>query len=377
MSEAHAKRGKRSFRKARPPAGARPGTLAIPAGSPPPRIHVYRYGPGSLHEHDVADVAELARYVEPQETAWIDVRGLGDEAMLRRIGEIFGLHPLALEDAVNVPGRAKAELYPDHQLVIARLPILGEGGAIDVPQIALFIGRRHLLSFQERSFGYFDPVRERLRAGTGPMRSAGPAYLAYALLDTAIDRYYPIVEALSHALEDLEEEAVGPAADLEVLEEIHEHRRRLVVLRRIGRPQREAIRDLAYVESPFVPPEVRTFLRDTCDHVSQVIELADSAHEMATGLTEIYLSNVGQRTNEIMKVLTLVGSVFIPLSFVAGVYGMNFDEIPGIHQPWGYPLTLAGMAGVAAAMLLYFRRRGWLGGALRARPRRRRRRRSA
>jgi len=352
---------KRSFRKVRPPEGARPGTLAIPAGSPPPRIHVYRYSREALHVHELRDVEELSRILEHPEPVWVDVRGLGDEAVLLRIGAIFRLHPLALADAVNVPQRAKSELYPDHHLVIARIPLLDGHGGIEVPQVAFFIGRGHLLSFQEHSFGFFDPVRQRLREGIGPMRSSGPDYLAYALLDTLIDRYYPIGEALAHELEDLEEDAIDASPGTDVLERIHHNRRRLVVLRRIGRPQREAVRELATLESPFVSADVRTYLRDTLDHISQVIELTDSSHEMSVGLMEIYLSNVGQRTNEIMKVLTLMASIFIPLTFIAGIYGMNFEHMPELHKRWGYPLALATMMGIAMAMLLYFRRRGWIG----------------
>ena len=204
-------------------------------------------------------------------------------------------------------------------------------------------------------------MRQRLREGLGPIRASGPDYLAYALLDALVDRYYPIVEALAHDLEDLEDDAIGTSPDPGVLERIHENRRRLVVLRRVARPQREAVRELASAESPFVSPEVRIFLRDTNDHISQVVELADSSHEMSVGLVEIYLSNVGQRTNEIMKVLTLMASIFIPLSFIAGVYGMNFDHMPELHGRFGYPIVLAIMSGVAAGLLLYFRRRGWIG----------------
>ena len=351
---------KRHFRKVRPPEGARPGTLAIPAGSPPPRIHVYRYSREALHEHEVRDVEELARILERPEPVWIDVRGLGDEAVLQRIGAIFRLHPLALADAVNVPQRAKSELYPDHHLVIARIPLLDGQGGIDVPQVAFFIGRGHLLSFQERSFGFFDPVRKRLREGLGAMRSSGADYLAYALLDTLIDRYYPIAESLAHELEDLEEEAVDVSTGPEVLERIHHNRRRLVVLRRIGRPQREAVRELATLESPFVTADVRTYLRDTLDHISQVIELTDSLHEMSVGLMEIYLSNVGQRTNEIMKVLTLMASIFIPVTFIAGVYGMNFENMPELHYEYGYFVVLGLMATVVVTLLLIFRRMRWI-----------------
>jgi magnesium transporter len=333
----------------------------VPAGSPPPRIHVIRYAPDGVREQDVEDVEALARFVDPPETAWIDVHGLGDERVLRRMGEIFGLHPLALEDVVNVPRRAKSEIYGDHQLVISRLPIFDGGGAIDAPQLALLIGRRHLLSFQERPFGCFDPVRQRLREGVGPIRSGGPAYLAYALIDTLVDHYYPVVESLTHELEDLEEDAIRAAPGTGVLQRIHRNRRRLVVLRRVGRPQREAVLELATTESPFVGPEVRTFLRDTHDHIAQVMELADSAHELSVALLELYRSSLGQRTNEIMKLLTMIGSIFIPLTFVAGIYGMNFDHMPELRRPWAYPAALAGMAAIAAGMVLYFRHRGWIG----------------
>jgi magnesium transporter len=348
------------FRKQHPPPGARPGTLAIPASSPPPTIHLYQYSRDELAERTLAAVEDLAGCLRPDRTTWIDVRGLGDEAVLRRIGAIFSLHPLALEDAVNVPQRAKSEPYAAHHLVIARMPVPQEGGGIDVPQVALFIGRDHLLTFQERSFGFFDPVRERLRAGTGPMRGAGPDYLAYALLDTLVDRHYPIVETLARELEDIEDEVIeDPAPD--TLARIHRNRRQLVVLRRVGRPQREAVRELLAQPSPFVGDEVRLYLRDTHDHIAQVMELVDSSHEMSVGLMEIYLSNVSHRTNEVMKVLTLMASVFIPLTFVAGIYGMNFEFMPELRSRWAYPLVLAVMLGLAAGMVAYFRHRGWIG----------------
>jgi len=355
------RRRSKLFRRARPPVGSRPGTLAAPPDSPPPQVRVLAYAPDGIEEHEIADVEELRRWVEPERTAWIDVRGLGDEAMLRRIGEIFALHPLALADAVNVPQRAKSEAFADHHLVIARMPILDGTGEIDIPQVALCIGRRHLLSFQERSFGFFDPVRVRLREGIGAIRSLGPDYLAYALLDTLVDRYYPIAEQLTHELEELEEEVVSASPGPDVLERIHCNRRRLVALRRVGRPQRDAVQELATEPSPFVGAEVRTFLRDTFDHICQVIELVDSSHELSVGLMEIFLSNLGRRTNEVMMVLTMIASIFIPLSFVAGVYGMNFEHMPELQSRWGYPLVLALMLGIAGGMLLYFRRRGWIG----------------
>jgi len=355
-----------SFRKWMPPVGARPGTLAIPEGSPAPRIHVMRWRPEGVEEHEVADAAGLEAVARGPEPAWVDVHGLGDETVLRRVADLFGIHPLALEDAVNAPQRAKVEPYDHHLLVVARMPELAEDGAIAAPQLCLLLGERHLLTFQERFFGWLEPVRARLRAGRGPIRERGPDYLAYAVLDTLVDRYFPVAENLSARLDELEDAAME-ADDPETLNRIHVVRRQVTVLRRVGWPQREAVGRLVREPLPFVSDEVRTYLRDTEDHIRQVMELADSLKELAVGLTEIFLTHVSHRTNEVMKVLTLMASVFIPLTFIAGVYGMNFQHMPELDDRIAYPLVLAGMAAVAAAMVAYFRRRGWIGRSRRRR----------
>src|SRR5262249_16407421 len=256
---------KRIFRKARPPIGSRPGTLAAPPDSPPPQIRVFAYDPDGVAEHAIEDVEELRRWVDPERTAWVDLRGLGDERTLRRIGEIFSLHPLALADAVNVPQRAKAELYADHELVIARMPIMDADGAIDIPQVALFVGRRHLLTFQERSFGFFDPVRTRLRHAIPPIPTLPPPSLPPALLppppcNTHVAGYSRTGADLTHGLEALQEEPSAAAPAPDVLHPTPHNRRRLVALRRVGRPQRDAVHELATGTSPFVSAEVRTFL---------------------------------------------------------------------------------------------------------------------
>ena len=357
-----------SFHKQHPAAGARPGTLAIPADSPPPRIHVFEYWPGGLRETDASAPEDLRRYVNGEHVSWIDVQGLGDEAVIRKIGEVFAIHPLALEDAVNAPQRAKSEIYDEHQLVIARMPQVEADGTVRVPQVCFLIAQRYLLTFQERHFAFFEPVRERLRAGTGPMRSMGPDYLAYAMIDTLVDRYFPIAEELSHQLEQLEEE-IGEAPTPEILSDIHSIRRQLVVLRRVGRPQREAVNLLAREQTPFVSDQVRPFLRDTCDHIAQIMELVDSTHELAVGLSELYLSSVSHRTNEVMKMLTLMASIFIPLTFIAGIYGMNFEYMPELGEPQAYFYVLALMLLLAITMILYFWYRGWIGPPRRARRR--------
>jgi magnesium transporter len=348
-----------AFHKSHPPVGARPGTLAIPPGSPPPKIRLVRYDADSIEERDVTDVATLANLGEDRVT-WVDVRGLGDETVLRQLATLFGMHPLALEDAVNVPHRAASMLYENQQVLIARVPVIAEDGSIDAPQVCFVLGRRWLITFQERPFGFFDPVRERLRAGIGPIRKLGPDYLAYALIDLLIDRYYPVVQELSEAMEELEEEVIEQPLE-DSLGKIHQVQRKLVVIRRIGAPQREALAALLRDHSPLVSEPVRVFLRDTHDHAAQIMEAVDSTRELGIGLVNLHLSNVSQRTNEVMKTLTLVASIFIPLSFLAGVYGMNFDDIPGIHRPEAFAIFVGVIVAIAGTMLWWFRRRGWLG----------------
>jgi magnesium transporter len=347
------------FTKHNPEIGARPGTLAIPPGSPAPKITVVRYDPDQVDRVEITDVSELRGLRDSDRVTWVDVQGLGDEGMIRAIGDAFELHPVALENAVNVPQRAKAELYEQHQLVIARTAVM-DAEVVRTPQVCFVIGATYLLTFQERYFGFFDPVRERLRAGIGAIRKEGPDYLAYAMIDAMIDRYYPIAQRLSDRLEELEDVVVENPHP-EVLARIQVLRRQLVVLRRVGWPQREAVSAMLREQSPFFSERVKVYLRDTHDHIAQIVELIDSSREMASDLAEAYLSNVSHRTNEIMKVLTLMASIFIPLTFVAGIYGMNFEYMPELHSRNGYFLVLGVMACLAAGMTFFFRRRGWIG----------------
>ena len=350
------------FQKQNPAIGARPGTLAIPPGSPFPKITVVQYDENSVDRREIEDVTELRSLRESDRVTWVDVQGLGDEATLRAIGEIFELHPVALENAVNVPQRAKTELYEHHQLVIARTPVIEDDGTVRAPQVCFVLGKHYVLTFQERYFGFFDPIRQRIEAGLGALRLEGPDYLLYALIDAMVDRYYPVAQHLSDSLEELEDFVVeNPHPDL--LARIHGLRRQLVVLRRIGWPQREAVTAMLRERTPFIADQQKVYLRDTYDHIAQIVELIDSAREMASDLADAYLSNVSHRTNEIMKVLTLMASIFIPLTFVAGIYGMNFENMPELSSRIGYFVVWGVMIVVAVGMTLYFWRRGWVGNA--------------
>jgi len=353
--------------KRNPPVGSRPGTLAIPPNSPEPRIKLFEYGPDDVIERAVEDVEELAPYARTESVTWIDVQGMGDEAKLRRIAEIFGLHPIALEDAVNVPQRAKSELYDEHQLVIGRAPLDGESG-LDVPQVCFLVGRQYLITFQDRYFGFFDPVRERIRAGIGPIRHSGVDYLAYTLIDALADHFYPVVARLSDELDELEDDVLEDA-QTEDLARLHRIRRDLATLRRVAWPQRETLSDMVRSPSPFFSDEVRVYLRDTDDHMGQIAGRLDFCREVAVGLMDLHLSAMGHRQNEIMKVLTLMASIFIPLTFIAGIYGMNFENMPELQSRRGYFIVLTVMAAIGVALVVYFRRRGWLGPPRRTRSR--------
>ncbi len=345
-------------RHSRPPVGAAPGTLAIPADAAPTQIRVFEYTAGIHRERAVHDPEELRAYLKPETNVWVDVQGFADQAKLWKIAEIFGLHPLVLEDATNVPQRAKSQVHAHEHVIVCRVPVLGADGEIDTPQACLILGRGWLITVQDHRRGFFDPVRAQIREGVEEIRKQGVDYLAYALIDAAVDRYFPVVQELSEQLEDLEAEVVERASTSQLVR-IQRVRRALTVIRRVGWPQREALGELAREPSAFLSDATRVYLRDAEQHIRQIIELADSSRELAGLATEIYLSQVGQRTNEVMKVLTLVSSIFIPLTFVAGVYGMNFQYMPELHWRLGYPLVLLAMAAIAIGLSLWFRTRGW------------------
>jgi magnesium transporter len=340
--------------------GDKPGTLKPPRDSPPPRIHVIRFGSGPIEEFEDVPPTSLRELIRNDRVTWIDVHGLGDVATLEEIGRVFDLHPIELENVVNMPERAKSELYGPHHMVVARVPLGLLDGIATPPQVSIIAGEGFLLSFQERHQGLFDGIRSRIRAGNARITSLGSGYLCYALLDAAVDHYFPVVDDIYDRLDELEDEITqDPRQDL--LAPLHELRRALAVIRRVGMPQKEAISAMLRDPSPVLTDEIRSYLRDTFDHMSQVMDRVESARDAAVSLAELYLSQVSFRTNEIMKVLTLMSSMFIPLTFIAGIYGMNFQSMPELDRPWAYPVVLGVMFLVAVGMVVYFRRRGWIG----------------
>lgn len=352
-------RRRRRSKGRRPPVGSQPGVLVFPSSDRPTRLQVIRYDRDRVDEARDVGVESLPGWLREGAVTWIEVEGLGHEPTLRRLGELFHIHPLGLADIVNVPQRPRADPYDGHELVICRQVRAREGGELELEQVSVVVGPNWVLSFHEGADDLFDPVRARIRGGA-LVRSMHADYLAYALVDTVVDGYYPIVESISEDLEALEDEVVArPRPDL--LSRIHRRRRELLVLHRVVRQQRDAVGALMRVDHPQMSAAVRVYLRDTYDHALHVSDTLESLREVALGLMDVYLSTVANRTNEVMKVLTVMSTIFIPLTFVVGVYGMNFDYMPELRKSWGYPAVMISMGVLALGMLASFWRRGWLG----------------
>jgi len=358
MAEASARKRPRRYHKRRPPAGSVAGALAVAEGGAPLRIHVIDYRGSQIEERDVSDVNELARYRGSDTVTWVEVEGLGDERALRRIGEIFEIHPLALADAVNTPQRPKAETFEKHEFLVCRMAQLA-GREVETEQVSLVVGPHWVITFQPGQRDVFDPVRARIRSQS-LICQMGADFLAYSLLDTLIDGYYPIVEALGDSLEELEERVIDGRVERNA-GAIHTIRRQLLFFHRVLWQQRDALNSLLRGESHFITAATRVYLRDTYDHAVQIIDLVESFREMAVSLMEVHLSTISNRLNEVMRVLTVISTIFIPLTFLVGVYGMNFHYMPELAWRWSYPLLWALMLSIAFAMYRGFRRRGWIG----------------
>ncbi|MDR1729009.1 MAG: magnesium/cobalt transporter CorA [Acidobacteriota bacterium] len=340
--------------------GSAPGTLIVDPEAPRTKIHVIAYGAENMAESDVTDAASVRGFLESWPVVWVRVSGLGDLAAITQLGEIFGLHRLALEDVINVHQRSKVEQYRDYSYIVVRA--VNDADGISSEQVSIFLGKSYVISFHESDPGCFDPVAQRIREGKGLLRGSGPSHLAYSLIDACIDRFFPVVERYGDQLETLEDAIIAqPGASM--VDRIHETKGRLMTLRRISWPMRDAMMVLYRDPILWVNDEERIYLRDCYDHMVQINDLLESYRDISAGLMEVYLSSLGNRTNEIMKVLTILSAVFIPLTLISGVYGMNFEgAVPAFDWRGGFFFALGLMVAVAVAMLLYFRRKGWWGG---------------
>lgn len=359
-------RWKKQKRKRHAQPGASPGTLVIEAAAKKTVLKVISYDAVRFEERTLHRVSELEPLLrDPTLVHWVDVRGLGDEQTLRDIGGLFGIHPLSLEDCVHSQQRPKIENYDSHLFIMARMVMLRAAHDMEADQVGMFLGKNYVLTLQDDTPDCFDPVRARLKRPTGQHRKSGADYLCYSLLDSIVDNYFPVLETFGEYLETLEEETVTRPHP-GTLTAIHCAKRELLDMRRVLWPQRDMLVGLLREETTLVTPSTRVYLRDCLDHSVHVMDMIESFREITSGLHDVYLSAVGQRTNEIMKVLTIISTIFIPLTFIAGVYGMNFNtekspwNMPELNAYYGYPITMAAMFVIALGLVYYFVRKGWI-----------------
>ena len=338
----------------------------MPAAQEPVTVTCIDYGPQQARVVEVADLASFLAEHRPEWSSvrWINVDGIGDLSVIRGFAEKYHLHPLAIEDVLNFTHRPKVEAYAENGGFQARLFIVARmleltGGHLRSEQISIFLGHRTVLTFQESAGDVWDGIRQRIQTAGSRLRANDASFLVHSLLDAIVDACFPILEFYGDRLEEVEAAVLANPTPA-VIQDIHALKRELLLLRRAVWPMREVISLLQREQHPCMSDATRTYMRDVYDHTVQIIDIVETYREMATGLTETYMSAMSQRLNEVMKVLTIIGTIFIPLTFFAGVYGMNFRHFPEIEWVWGYGFFWAVCIITAVTMVLWFRRRQWL-----------------
>ena len=357
-----------SARSKRPPVGASPGTLVLHPDANPPVVSVMRYGPDKVDERSVKNAAGIKALLDDgYRVTWINIDGLADIELMKAIGDMFGFHRLALEDVLNITQRPKTEDYGTFLFVVNRMPGIAPDGTLEIEQISYFLKEGILITFQEDVGDCWSPVREHIRQNRGTIRDEGADYLLYALLDSVVDAYFPILEHFGDKVEDLNERIIEKAQRSEI-REMHRIRQELLSLRRAIWPQRDMFSTLMRDHKRFVSDTTEIYLRDCYDHAVQLLDIVETYREIAATSMELYISSINNHMNEIMKVLTIIATIFIPLSFIASVYGMNFNvnkspfNMPELEWEYGYAFALGLMAAVAGGLMFMFWRRGWLTG---------------
>jgi len=343
-------------------AGLPPGTL-VHIGekkAETPKITIMDYDEAHFQEKETKTIEECLLFKDKPTVTWINIDGLHQVEILERLGECYGLHPLVLEDILNTDQRPKMEDYGEYLFIVLRmLNYNDKSSEIEAEQISLILGTNFVLSFQEKEGDTFNPIRERIRNSKGRIRRMGADYLSYSLLDSIVDNYFIILEKLGEKIEFLEDELVTRPTP-ETLQIIHHLKREMIYLRKAVWPLREVIGNLERGEPPLVKETIRVYLRDVYDHTIQVIDTIETFRDMVSGMLDIYLSSISNRLNAVMKVLTIIATIFMPLTFLAGIYGMNFKYMPELEWRWSYPVVWLIMVGIGVSMLLYFRKKKWL-----------------
>lgn len=323
-------------------------------------IQLMDYSANQLNVKEVKDIKDLETCLSQETVSWIDISGLHDTHIIEETGKIFNIHSLTLEDILNTDQRPKVDFYDEYiYLVVKMLSYNEKENGIEYEQVSFILGKSYVISFQENKGDIFDPVRVRITSGKGRIRSSGADYLLYSLLDVIVDNYFLIMEKFGETIE-LYEEKLAERPDAKWLNEVYHLKREILFLRRSVWPIREVVTKLERDENPLLNEKTVIYLRDVYDHSIQVIESIEIYRDMLSGLLDLYLSSVSNRMNEVMKILTIIATIFIPLTFVVGIYGMNFENMPELKWKYGYYIIMAFMLVLGAGMFIAFKRRKWL-----------------
>lgn len=353
--------------------GISPGTLFVPAEAHAPRYFLMSFNEQLFREQELASYAELLQQVQsqPDATHWIDIRGYADLTMLELLKQDFGIHSLQMEDVINDYQRPKVDELDDRLFIITRMLRWHDTQhTLEDVQLSVFSGPNYVLTLQSDHEDCLEPLRDRIRVGKGIIRQRPPMYVVYAILDVVLDYYFPVMGAIGVYIEELEQKILDRPSK-QTLRQVLDLKNELIKLRRIAWPERDKMNELLRMEEDIIPDNLKVYFRDAYDHTIQLIDLIDSHKEMSISLVELYMSTVSNRMNEIMKVLTIISSIFIPLSFIVGVYGMNFSRenpetgevfrfsMPELYQPYSYPILMTLMISLVLVQLYLFYRKGW------------------
>lgn len=325
-----------------------------------PEVTIVDYDATQVTERVVHTIDECSTFRDSPTVTWINVAGIHDIGVLQQLAECYGIHPLVMEDILNTHQRPKLEEFADHLFIVLKSLSVSKGSdEVEVEQVSLIVGANYVLSFEEAPAGVFDMVRQRIRNERGRIRAAGADYLAYSLLDAVVDNYFNVLETLAGQTENIEDDLVSNPSR-EMLQQVHSLKRELIFLRKSVWPLREVLAVLQRSENGIIRGSTVVYLRDVYDHTIQIMDTIESLRDIVASMHDTYLSSISNRLNEVMKVLTIWGTIFIPLTFLAGVYGMNFHHFPELQWRWGYPIFWGACLTVTIFMLSYFRRKRWL-----------------
>lgn len=323
-------------------------------------LSLIKYNQDKVNFDKVEEISQLNQFIKKDVVNWLNVSGLHQPEIIEQIGDQFGIHSLVLEDIMNTEQRPKVEVYDDYIFIVVKMMRYDDKNEeLDVEQLSIILGENYVITFQEKEGDVFDRLRENMKKGKGKLRKKGADYLAYALVDAVVDHYFLVLEQFGDEIEVMEDRVfVDP--DPEMVSEIQRMKGDMIYIRKAVWPLRESISLLMRDETPFISSDSQIFLRDLYDHTIQVIDTVETFREMVSSLLDVYLSSISNRMNEVMKVLTIIATIFIPLTFIAGIYGMNFEHMPELKMSWAYPAIWVVFVVVAIVMVIYFRRKKWL-----------------